>query len=74
MIKKLTVETQTYSIDWAEAYEAIKNYIYNKYGLDFGEQNFQIRAVSDTGVFVKPESIRFKRIGKPQEDTLCPNK
>lgn len=74
MIKRFTTETQTYSIDWAEAYEAIKTYIYNKYGLDLAEQNFQIRVGSDSNVFVKPNSIRFKRTTKPQEDTICPNK
>ena len=74
MIKRLTTKTQTYSIDWAEAYESIKTYIHNKYGLDLGEQNFQIRVGSDTGVFIKPDSIRFKRTSKPQENIICPNK
>ena len=74
MIRKQTTEIDTYSIDWAEVYEVIKTYVHNKYGLNFGEQNFQIRVVNETGVLVKPDSIRFKRTNELKEKTLRPKK
>ena len=74
MIRISTTNIETYSIDWAEAYEAIRTYIHNKYSLSFAEQNFQIRVVSNTGVSIKPDLIRFKRSSQSEEETLCPKK